>query len=60
MCPHIDETVGAINGFGLLQAVEHYPCKGAGTIKSFISSLYMQEFLAAFHVSTLPVNNNHY
>ena len=55
MCPHIDKTVGAINGFGLLQAVEHYPRKGAGTIKSFHFLHYtMQEFLAAFHVSTLP------
>ena len=24
-CPNIDETEGAINGFGLLQTVEHYP-----------------------------------
>ena len=55
MCPDIDETVGAINGFGLLQAVEHYPRKGAGTIKSFHFLHYtMQEFLAAFRVSTLP------
>ena len=54
-CPHIDVTVGAINGFGLLQAVEHYPHKGAGTTKSFnFLHFTMQEFLAAFHVSTLP------
>ena len=54
-CSHIDETVGAINGFGLLQAVEHYPHKGVGTTKSFNFLHYtMQEFLAAFHVSTLP------
>ena len=54
-CPYIDETVGAINGFGLLQAVEHYPHKGAGTTKSFYFLHYtMQEFLAALHVSTLP------
>ena len=54
-CPHIDEIVGAINGFGLLQAVEHYPHKGAGTTKSFNFLHYtMQEFLAALHVSTLP------
>ena len=33
-CPHFDETVGAINGFGLLQAVEHYPHKGAGRTTS--------------------------
>ena len=54
-CPNIDDTVGAINGFGLLQAVEHYPHKGAGTTKSFNFLHYtMQEFLAALHVSTLP------
>ena len=54
-CPCIDETVGAINGFGLLQAVEHYPQKGAGTTKSFNFLHYtMQEYLAALHVSTLP------
>ena len=53
-CPYIDETLGAINGFGLLQAVEHYPHKGAGTTKSFNFLHYtMQEFLAALHVSTL-------
>ena len=56
-CPIIDETVGAINGFGLLQAVEHYPHKeaAAGTTKSFnFLHFTMQEFLAALHVSTLP------
>ena len=54
-CPYIDKTVGGINGFGLLQAVEHYPHKGVGTTKSFNFLHYtMQEFLAALHVSTLP------
>ena len=53
-CPNIDETVGAINGFGLLQAVEYYPHKGAGKTTSFNFLHYtMQEFLAALHVSTL-------
>ena len=54
-CPNIDKTVGAINGFGLLQAVEHYPHKGVGKTTSFNFLHYtMQEFLAALHVSTLP------
>ena len=54
-CPYIDETVGAINGFGLLQAVEHYPYKGVKLTKSFNFLHYiMQEFLAALHVSNLP------
>ena len=53
--PCIDKVVGAINGFGLLQAVEHYPRKGAGTTKSFnFLHFTMQEFLAALHVSTIP------
>ena len=55
ICPCIDETVGAINGFGLLQAVEHYSHKGVGKTTSFNFLHYtMQEFLAALHVSTLP------
>ena len=53
-CPNVDKTVGAINGFGLLQAVEHYPHKGVGKTTSFNFLHYtMQEFLAALHVSTL-------
>ena len=55
VCPYVDEIVGGINGFGLLQAVEHYPQKGAGTTTSFNFLHYtMQEFLAALHVSNLP------
>ena len=54
-CPSIDETVGAINGFGLLQAVKHYSFKGAGITTSFNFLHYtMQEYLAALHVSNLP------
>ena len=54
ICPNIDNTVGAINGFGLLQAVEHYLFKGAGTTTSFNFLHYtMQEYLAALHVSNL-------
>ena len=55
ICPSVDETVGVINGFGLLQAVEHYPQKGAGTTTSHNFLHYtMQEYLAALHVSNLP------
>ena len=54
-CPSINEMVGAINGFGLLQAVKHYLFKGAGTTTSFNFLHYtMQEYLAALHVSNLP------
>jgi len=55
VCPLVDETVGAINGFGLLQAVQHYPSKGAGKTTSLNFLHYtMQEFLSALHVSNLP------
>ena len=56
VCPNVDDnTVGNINGFGLLQAVEYYPQKGAGTTTSFNFLHYtMQEYLAALHVSNLP------
>ena len=42
------------NGFGLLQAIEHYPKKGVGKAHSFnFLHFTMQEFLAAYHVSML-------
>ena len=54
VCPDINDTQGAINGFGLLQTVQHYPEVGAGKTASFNFLHYtMQEFLAAFYVSTL-------
>ena len=54
-CPNISNMLGAINGFGLLQAVQHYPQKGAGETTSFNFLHYtMQECLAAQHVTTLP------
>ena len=57
-CPKIDETPGAINGFDLLQTVECYHQKGAATGKAIsLNFLHftMQEYLAALHVSTLPI-----
>ena len=50
-CREVDD----INGLGLLQAVQHYPKKGAGGITS-VNFLHftMQEYLAALHVSTHP------
>ena len=43
------------NGFGLLQAVQHYPKVGIGKEISFnFLHFTMQEFLAACHVTTLP------
>ena len=54
MYPDINDTPGAINGFGLLQAVQCYPLEGAGVTTSLNFLHYtMQEYLAAFYVSTL-------
>ena len=51
--PEIETDIpGAYNGFGLLQAVQHFSKKGAGTTASFnFLHFTMQEFLAARHVS---------
>ena len=55
ICPNIMEMPGAINGFGLLQAVQHYPEVGVGRTMSFnFLHFTMQEFLAAFFISILP------
>ena len=54
VCPDINHIPGAINMFGLLQAVQHYPKKGAGITTSFnFLHFTMQEYLAAYYVSTL-------
>ena len=56
VCPEVDTTPGALNGFGLLQAVQHYPIKGAGTTVSFnFLHLSMQEFFAAWYISHCTV-----
>ena len=55
VCPKVDETPGAISGFGLLQTVEGYHQKGAGKALSLnFLHFTMQEYLAALHVSSLP------
>jgi len=52
VCPEIDTNP---NGFGLLQAIKHCAVKGAGFTISFnFLHLTIQEFLAAYYVSTLP------
>ena len=56
VCPEVDTMPGALNGFGLLQAVQHYPAKVAGTTVSFnFLHLTMQEFLAAWYISHCSV-----
>ena len=54
ICPNLKEMPDAVNGFGLLQAEQHYPQAGAGRTMSFTFLHFtMQEFLAAFFISTL-------
>ena len=57
ICPEIDNIPGAINSFGLLQAVQHYPRRGVGRTTS-VNFLHftMQEYLAALHVSNLSID----
>ena len=52
VCSIVDKD---INGYGLLQAIQHHPQKGGGNTTS-VSFLHftMQEYLAARYVSTLP------
>ena len=52
-CPDIAVVPGAINGFGLLQAVEHFGLYARTMTLSFIH-FTIQEFLAAHYVSHLP------
>ena len=55
VCPEVYQVPEAVNGFSLLQAVEHHPQKGVGITTSFnFLHLTMQEYLAAYYVSTLP------
>ena len=52
--PEVNTIPGAVNGFGLLQAVQHYVPKGAGRTTSFnFLHFTMQEYLAALYVSKL-------
>ena len=55
VCPEVENIPGGINGFGLLQAVQHYPKRGVGiTISVNFLHFTMQEYFSAFYVSTLP------
>ena len=54
-CQDIVSIPGAINGFGLLRAVQHYDITGKGkTITLNFLHFSIQEFLAARHVANLP------
>ena len=54
-CPDIAAIPGAINGFGLLQAVQHFGLYTKTMTLNFIH-FTIQEFLAAHYVSHLPPN----
>ena len=54
-CPNIETIQGAINGFGLLQAVQHFCLTGKTMTFSFLH-LSIQEFLTAYHMITVPQN----
>ena len=51
-CPDIVTIPGAINGFGLLQAVQHFGLTGKTMTFNFLH-FTIQEFLAAHHVASL-------
>ena len=53
-CPDIVSASGNINGFGLLQAVEHFGLFGTVMTFNFIH-FSIQEFLAAYHVTQVVV-----
>ena len=52
-CPDIAATPGAINGFGLLQAVQHFGFYAKKTTFNFIH-FTVQEYLASHYISCLP------
>jgi len=52
-CPQIDKVDKEINCFGLLQAVKFFEASGTAVSLNFLH-FTIQEFLAAYHVSCLP------
>ena len=54
-CPDITTIPGAINGCGLLQAVEHFGFIGTTTTINFLH-FSVQEYLAAHHIANLPAD----
>ena len=54
-CPDIAAIPGAINGFGLLQAIQHFGLYAKTMTLNFIH-FTIQEFLAAHYIAHLPPN----
>jgi len=55
VCPNIAAVAGAINGFGLLQAVQHFGLTGKLITFNFVH-YSIQEFLAAYHITQLSLD----
>jgi len=55
VCPDITAIPGAINGFGLLQAVEHFGLTGTTITFNFLH-FSIQEYLAAHYIANLPAD----
>ena len=56
VCPQIDKIPGTINCFGLLQAVQYPGIMKMTTMLSFVH-FFLQEYLAAYHVTCLPYDD---
>ena len=54
-CPDITAIPGAIKGFGLLQAVEHFGLTGTTTTFNFLD-FSIQEYLAAHYIANLAAD----
>ena len=52
-CPEIETVPEVINGFGILQAVEHFGISCSLTTFNFVH-FSVQEYLAAYYVANLP------
>ena len=52
-CPDLTVIPGALNAFGLLQAIQHFGLTGKTMTFNFVH-FSIQEFLAAYHITQLP------
>jgi len=52
-CPGIEAIEGALNGFGLLNVIQHFGLAGKMMTFNFVH-FSIQEFLAAYHITQLP------
>ena len=52
-CPGIEAIEGVLNGYGLLQAVQHFGLAGKTMTFNFVH-FSIQEFLSAYHITQLP------